>query len=1209
MKRLISLLLVLATVMSIVPAPAFAEEEAPAESAAAAEEAKAEPTPKPAEKPAAKEEPAPVAEPAAEPKQEAAVKEEPKAETPAEEPAKEEPEPAAAPEKTEEPEEPETPSPAPAEEPEEEQTAEAPAAPEAPAAEKAPVSIAVKPLKDVRLENGSAEFTVTAEASDGSKLSYQWEVLDDSVDYEDDAARAEAWQELKGETKKALVFENTEYAAVKDLLYRCRISAADAVVFTAEVKLLEEKKAEAVEPAAEEPETEPTAAAVEATAEAAETDGEQNGVEASFAANRVMALAEEPLLAASSAYPVTGSCGAGLTWSLSSAGTLTVSGTGAMSFTSGAPWYDHADEVLQVVIGEGVTGIADMAFSSCTNLASVQLPATLKTIGDGAFDCCSKLKAVTLPAGLTSIGSVAFQATGISEIVFPASVTSIGASAFCYCQSLKKITFLGNAPEIGEYAFSHVTAAANCPAGDGTWTAAKKQNYGGTLTWNSTAAGSYQVKYALGGGVNDERNIAEYAAGSGTAPLYPATRTGYTFAGWYSDSAKTKKVTAVKLSVKKNQTFYAKWTANKYTVRFDPNGGTDTVTGTMKSLSCTYGTAKALTANAFKRSGYTFTGWEDANGNVFNNKASVKNLTAEKNGTVTLYARWKLTEYKITYTLNGGTNSGANPASYKKTDSDIVLQAPSRTGYDFAGWYTSSKFEAKNKVTEIKTAGVKNVTLYAKWTAHKYTVHFEGNGATSGTMKDLQCVYGTAKALTANAFKRAGYTFNGWETMDGTVYGNKASVKNLTESEGVCIALFARWKLNTYKITYTLNGGTNNAENPASYTVEDGTVTLKAAAKKGYTFAGWYTDSKLTKRLAFEGTGDSFDYSGAPKALTVYAKWTANTYYVRFDMNAEDAEGTMDYQKATYNKEAALTANAFTREDYRFVSWNTKPDGTGTTYKNKGKFKNLTSEDGNIVTLYAQWRVDSYERYNTIVLDFQRKTGYSNLKNQKQTYTIKNVSSKQSKIKDSSGKDIGYVPFEIGSCNVDAMITLLNRASLYYYNNSSNPFSMANVGNNTQTVQYRRRCVNQRNEGKVFKYGSYNVRTVQIVEDASTPAEKNTGDIRTGYLTGAEGSGPYSFTLNGQSYSLKKSQIKNSNGSLTWEVIREKLREHPEGIYFGYGHHYIVLTRYTQNADKTYTYYAIDPVYADKGEIALSKVYDAGSTKNIKEIKYVTPVN
>mgnify|MGYP003426783364 CR=1 FL=1 len=79
-----------------------------------------------------------------------------------------------------------------------------------------------------------------------------------------------------------------------------------------------------------------------------------------------------------------------------------------------------------------------------------------------------------------------------------------------------------------------------------------------------------------------------------------------------------------------------------------------------------------------------------------------------------------------------------------------------------------------------------------------YHVKFNGNGATSGSVKTLKkCSYGKKYKLTANKFKKKGYKFVGWNTKKngkGKMYKNKAKIKNLTSKNGKTVTLYAQWK-------------------------------------------------------------------------------------------------------------------------------------------------------------------------------------------------------------------------------------------------------------------------------------------------------------------------------------------------------------------------------------------------------------------------------
>lgn len=125
-------------------------------------------------------------------------------------------------------------------------------------------------------------------------------------------------------------------------------------------------------------------------------------------------------------------------------------------------------------------------------------------------------------------------------------------------------------------------------------------------------------------------------------------------------------------------------------------------------------------------------------------------------------------------------------------------------------------------------------------------------------------------------------------------------------------------------------------------------VTLTAKPKTGYSFAGW----KVVSPAKLKITKNRFVMPGS--AVSVRANFKANAYNVVFKANG--GTGSMKKQGFAYGTKKALAANAFTRDGYTFVGWNTKADGSGKAYKNKQSVKNLASKDGAKVTLYAQWK-------------------------------------------------------------------------------------------------------------------------------------------------------------------------------------------------------------------------------------------------------------
>ncbi len=238
-----------------------------------------------------------------------------------------------------------------------------------------------------------------------------------------------------------------------------------------------------------------------------------------------------------------------------------------------------------------------------------------------------------------------------------------------------------------------------------------------------------------------------------------------------------------------------------------------------------------------------------------------------------------------------------------------------------------------------------------------YTVVYDKNGAEAiGTMANQAFVYLSGGLLAANAYSRNGFTFTGWNTKadgTGTTYLNQADGSRLALTSGAVVTLYAQWQPDTYKITYKLNGGKNNSKNPSGYTVVTDTFTLEKPTKTGYTFGGWYSDSRFKNKVTTISRGSM-------GSKTLYAKWIANKYTVRFSRNGATKGKMTTLTNRVYGKAYKLKSNTFTKKGYTFAGWNTKKNGTGKTYKNKSNIKNLTTANKKTVTLYAQWEPVNY---------------------------------------------------------------------------------------------------------------------------------------------------------------------------------------------------------------------------------------------------------
>lgn len=179
-----------------------------------------------------------------------------------------------------------------------------------------------------------------------------------------------------------------------------------------------------------------------------------------------------------------GTFGDNLTWKLDDEGTLTISGTGAMSdyeyeddgfygwyWGESVPWYNESESVQKIVVESGVTGIGANVFRSCTNVTSVTIPGSVAGIGSSAFGNCKALTTVQMADGVTTIGSYAFSGcTGLTTIDIPDSVTTIDGSAFENCSGLTEIEIPGSVTTIGNWAFYNCTGLTSLKIANGVTT-------------------------------------------------------------------------------------------------------------------------------------------------------------------------------------------------------------------------------------------------------------------------------------------------------------------------------------------------------------------------------------------------------------------------------------------------------------------------------------------------------------------------------------------------------------------------------------------------------------------------------------------------------------------------------------------------------------------------------------------------------------------
>ena len=541
----------------------------------------------------------------------------------------------------------------------------------------------------------------------------------------------------------------------------------------------------------------------------------------------------------------------------------------------------HTNELTKVSIGNSVTSIGKNAFRN-NNLTEVSIGNLVKIIGDGAF-YDSRLTEVSIPNSVKIIGDGAFAGNQLTNVSIPNSVTSIG-----------------------EYAFSNNTGLTsfNLPTHHQgysyPWSNGKKSGdeitdfvLGYLLDEGSKGnAVDFTISYTLDGGTNDANNPADYTVETDPITLADASKVGYTFEGWYSDAAFTadNEVTEIATGSTEPKEFFAKFSdAITYDITYTLDGGTNAANN---PADYTVETA-TITLEDASKDGYTFGGWySDA---AFTTDNEVTEIATGSTGHKEFFAKFSdAITYDIAYTLDGGTNDANNPADYTVETATITLADASKEGYTFEGWYSEAAFT--NQVTEIATGSTGDISLYAKY-SDEYTLqlsdvifsngeitdytnatekniiipdNFDGVAVTSIGEDAFQnnqltqvSIPSSVTSIGKNAFSdNTGLTsFNLPADYQGSSYSWSNGKKSGDEITDFALSYEldedSKGNAVNFTITYTLDGGTNDANNPADYTVETATITLADATKDGYTFEGWYSEAAFTNQVTEIATGST----------------------------------------------------------------------------------------------------------------------------------------------------------------------------------------------------------------------------------------------------------------------------------------------------------------------------------------------------------------
>ena len=361
--------------------------------------------------------------------------------------------------------------------------------------------------------------------------------------------------------------------------------------------------------------------------------------------------------------------------------------------------------------------------------------------------------------------------------------------------------------------------------------------------------------------------------------------------------------------------------------------------------------------------------------------------------------------YTVTFDANGGTGTMQQQVFTEGEQQALTKNTFTRDGYIFSGWNGNGA----NYIDEQKITVTCDMTMYAQWTSNgtnpspdpsptpgptpsnTVTVTFNANGGT-GEMAPQTFTIGTAQSLARNAFTYNGYTFTGWNTVQGGSGVSYTDGQTITTTADM--TLYAQWSANTVTVTFNANGGTGEMM-PQTFTIGTAqTLTSNAFTKENNWFTGWNT--------AIGGQGTTYMDSQeitATENMTLYAQWKLSTgetnghiwvdlglpsgiKWATCNVGSTTPEGYGDY----------FAWGEITPKDY--YDWNTYRycRGSSTTltkycnnadYGNNGFTDALTTLEANDDAATANWgagwrmptQTEMYELYNNCTHEWTTQNG------------------------------------------------------------------------------------------------------------------------------------------------------------------------------------------------------------------------------------------
>jgi len=534
--------------------------------------------------------------------------------------------------------------------------------------------------------------------------------------------------------------------------------------------------------------------------------------------------------------------------------------------------FTNCTSLTKVNIPDTVDSIGNSAFSGCTNLVEVHLPDKLKEIASDTFSGCKKLTTINFPSTLTMIGNSAFSGCeSLPEAILPSGVEKIESNAFKNCKALKKAAVPDTVSSIGSSAFYGCETLTDITLGSKLKKIESQTFYGCTvlpsivIPYNVTTIGdSAFVNCTKLTQITVPRNTTSIAS---NAFSYPKKMTMYgpsdCYAETYASGKGIKYVT---------QDIHATSVSLDITEKTAEHYDDFQLTATIAPLNFT--DAVVWTSSNEEVAAVSDTGYVEICGvGTAVITVTAGNVKAVCKITVPQLIDWiEFDEDEIelkagqTYQLKPYISpSDATNKKLKYTSSDTKVAEVSASGL------VTAKSEGEAKIRAAATDGsdeyaVCYVTVTGKAKVTGITLDRTSAEVKRGEKLTLNVTASPSYASNKKVVWKSANTKIATVDANGSVTAKAPGRTKITVTSSENSSYQASCTVTVpYKITYKLNKGKNNASNPSTYYGKK--VTLKNPSRKGYAFAGWYTDAKFKKKITSISNSAKSDY-------VLYAKWT-----------------------------------------------------------------------------------------------------------------------------------------------------------------------------------------------------------------------------------------------------------------------------------------------------------------------------------------------